>query len=551
MVKINPQKNKKLYPCRECGFQYADREWAEKCETWCKEHHSCNLEITAHGSPPETAEKQISVDAAARMTNQSSAVKQILKSPFYWLVAIDGALGLGLLYWWLLSKVTTWVTFYSMYANVPLYFWPYVILTLASIILFGMNLAVAVYTWERVKGKSLKTHGSTALGAGLGALAAACPICGAFLLSLLGLTSGLAVFPFKGLELKLLSATLFAVSLIFSVKKLSDSAVCENCELNPNKTTLAYQTPAAILFIILLLAAPLWQQELTAAGISAKNGTLLTNKINLAQKTNNSNLYNEVVVQVLPQEGFQTKIIFGDTIIKLVENGVIDPEKFKQLYKERGVNSQEATAYLDRASYEPIKINSNNAGLLVNLLWPVGLSNKTEFNKKSQLNGGSLFNFASTGGWTIGKKGNGGEYFNKYEIVKLTPAQEEIVLEVAQNTYRPCCGNSTFFQDCNHGSALLGLIELGASQGMSKEELYKVALQFNSFWFPQTYVQTALYYKIAKNIDWKNVNPAEIMGFDYSSAPGWTKNISRPFQELTRQNPDLLPQTQGGSGCGV
>ena len=35
-----------LYQCEECGFRYLSRDWAEKCEAWCKEHHSCNLEIT-------------------------------------------------------------------------------------------------------------------------------------------------------------------------------------------------------------------------------------------------------------------------------------------------------------------------------------------------------------------------------------------------------------------------------------------------------------------------------------------------------------------------
>lgn len=38
----------KLYRCPECGFHYADKEWAEKCEAWCREHKSCNIEITAH-----------------------------------------------------------------------------------------------------------------------------------------------------------------------------------------------------------------------------------------------------------------------------------------------------------------------------------------------------------------------------------------------------------------------------------------------------------------------------------------------------------------------
>lgn len=45
--KIN-KNNQEYYQCGECKFFYEDKEWAEKCEVWCKEHKSCNLEITKH-----------------------------------------------------------------------------------------------------------------------------------------------------------------------------------------------------------------------------------------------------------------------------------------------------------------------------------------------------------------------------------------------------------------------------------------------------------------------------------------------------------------------
>lgn len=38
----------KFFVCPECGFSYKDVEWAKKCAAWCKEHKSCNLEITEH-----------------------------------------------------------------------------------------------------------------------------------------------------------------------------------------------------------------------------------------------------------------------------------------------------------------------------------------------------------------------------------------------------------------------------------------------------------------------------------------------------------------------
>lgn len=42
------ENNKKLYQCPECGLSYDDEKWKEKCEAWCKEHQSCNLEIISH-----------------------------------------------------------------------------------------------------------------------------------------------------------------------------------------------------------------------------------------------------------------------------------------------------------------------------------------------------------------------------------------------------------------------------------------------------------------------------------------------------------------------
>lgn len=47
MREIN-RDNKKLYQCDACKLKYLEKEWAQKCELWCKEHHSCNLEIIEH-----------------------------------------------------------------------------------------------------------------------------------------------------------------------------------------------------------------------------------------------------------------------------------------------------------------------------------------------------------------------------------------------------------------------------------------------------------------------------------------------------------------------
>ncbi len=43
------EKGKIVYfKCKECGLLYKEKIWAERCQQWCSENKSCNLEITKH-----------------------------------------------------------------------------------------------------------------------------------------------------------------------------------------------------------------------------------------------------------------------------------------------------------------------------------------------------------------------------------------------------------------------------------------------------------------------------------------------------------------------
>ena len=92
-----------------------------------------------------------------------------------------------------------------------------------------------------------------------------------------------------------------------------------------------------------------------------------------------------------------------------------------------------------------------------------------------------------------------------------------MVEEIAGSIYRPCCGNSTAFPDCNHGMAMLGLIELMVSQGKSEGEIYKTALAFNTYWFPKTYLDIA-YYLDKNGRDYSKASPKELLAAKFSSA---------------------------------
>ncbi len=257
--------------------------------------------------------------------------------------------------------------------------------------------------------------------------------------------------------------------------------------------------------------------------------------------------YDAASARVLPHGGHHSLVSLGDVVIKLAENGAIDRGKFFQIYRTSGGFPAELHNVLLGPSRERIMLTLDNANYYLNLLWPLGLSNHMAANLKSPITGDSLNSFASTGGWTLGREENGAAYFNKLSIVPLTPDQETRVVGIAQSTYRPCCDNSTFFQDCNHGSALLGLLELGASQGLSDQELYREALAFNSFWFPDAYVQTALYFELFNRLAWDRIDPQLVLGFDYSALSAWKRNVATRLTTV----PGLVPGRLGGAGCGV
>lgn len=258
-------------------------------------------------------------------------------------------------------------------------------------------------------------------------------------------------------------------------------------------------------------------------------------------------LFDEATAGVIPPDGFQSRIALRDSILKLVQHGIIDRGKFFALQRHSASLPKELSQVLSEPSDEPIHLTSQNASYYVDLLWPVGLANRMVANFESPLNGPPVSDFASTAGWSLGEEEKGSVYFNKYPIVEMTPAAEALVLRVAKSTFRPCCDNSTFFQDCNHGSALPGILELGASQGLNEDGLYREALAFNSFWFPDYYIRTALYFKVVRKTEWRDVDPKTVMGPGFSAQGAWQENVQARLETI----PGLIPEPQGGANCGT
>lgn len=244
---------------------------------------------------------------------------------------------------------------------------------------------------------------------------------------------------------------------------------------------------------------------------------------------------------VLPAKGIELPVVWGSLGIKLVSTGAIDETKFKAIYGPRFTKEYETL--LSGKSEGKLRITNDNAGYILNLFWALGLANKNSILDSGEMVNpqyGGVQNFASSGGWTAAQ-GDAMDHYSKHAYFTLTEDEQFLVDKVSRNIYRPCCNNTTHFPDCNHGMAMLGFLELMASQGVSEADMYKAALAVNSYWFPDNYLTIATYMK-SIGVSWSAVNPQEILGANYSSISGYQNIASKvPAQS----------GSQGGSGCGL
>lgn len=252
---------------------------------------------------------------------------------------------------------------------------------------------------------------------------------------------------------------------------------------------------------------------------------------------------NQIFEEINPSNGYSLNVPYLDLGPRMISLGVIDLDKFKSA----GQLTDGESNILTKGSSEKIKVTRENSHFLLNFFWALGLATNSKMLTEGQMQkyGGDPGNFASTGGWTLGR-GNAMEYYSKSSLINLTPDQENLVEEVASQIYRPCCDNSTAFPDCNHGMALLGVLELMASKGATEAQMFEAAKYLNAFWFPQNYFDLAIYFKDKEGKDFSQVDAKIILGKDYSSASGYG-SIKK---WLDAQNGAQKTTGQGAS-CGV
>lgn len=245
-------------------------------------------------------------------------------------------------------------------------------------------------------------------------------------------------------------------------------------------------------------------------------------------------------VPFLP-DSVELPVVWSDLGTQMITAGVIDRKAVEDLYADRGGLTVEMKLLLDGTSNQRLKISAQNAPFILNLLWGIGLGNKNSILEKGPMTDpayGGAGGFASTGGWTLAR-GDAMQHYSKHIFVSLTAFQQTMIERVSKNIYRPCCDNSTYFPDCNHGMAMLGLLELMASQGASEKEMYAAALAVNAYWFP-THYETIARYLSSTVVSLQNIDPSVLLGAEYSSISGFRKIAAK------------VPQKPlGGGGCGI
>lgn len=253
--------------------------------------------------------------------------------------------------------------------------------------------------------------------------------------------------------------------------------------------------------------------------------------------------------QVNPSQGYPLGIAFGDIGPKLIAAGAIDLDKFEAVFVQAGHPlSAEQIRLVAEGGDAPVVITRGNSHFLLNFLWAVGLTNSNSILTKgamTEAGGGEVGGFASTGGWTIARRPIK-EVYASASIVPLTREQQARVEEVAGGVYRPCCNNPTSFPDCNHGMAMLGLLQILASQGASTDEMFTAAKYVNAFWFPQQTLETASFFMMNEGLTFDRVKARDAVSANFSSKSG--SGLVRQWLEAKGG----LPQTPGqGGGCGT
>ena len=240
---------------------------------------------------------------------------------------------------------------------------------------------------------------------------------------------------------------------------------------------------------------------------------------------------------------------FGQLGPQLLDAGTIDFDVLAAAYQQSGQPLTPAQQdILREGSDVPVVFDQENAYFLLNFFWALGLTNRNSILLEGplpQVAGDAIDRFASTGGWTAGTQPVTALYASR-TLVELAAEQQSRVEEVAAAVYRPCCDNPTLFPDCNHGMAMLGLLELVAANDATTDELFDVAKHANAFWFPQQMAEAAAYFQHTQGTGFAEADARAVVAQDVFSGTGF-----RRVHQWLADNGGLPGTPDSGGSCSL
>ena len=496
---------------------------------------------------------QENMDRSSRFKGFDNALVASVSKKGRILLALSLSLNMILIDRLIFAKVTTVEAFFDMTTS-P-YAYASILLTILSAVTFGLAVAKRGISVDSTSSKAdWLAWLQIVMGGALMILSVGCPICGSPALSAIGLQDGLELFPLGGLELKLASILLLWSSLRVRPKyekemdlTFDGSMDAVPLTLNRSRRTLLQRIRPTLLpmgVMIAVLSLPLLP---SAWKVDFSTGQVAQNAQSVGQTSEIS--ISGLVEQVIPVEGYRVAVNYGDLGPQLLESGAIDFGQFVERYEASGAPLTDLqTRILTEGVDEPIVIKRDNAHFLLNFFWALGLTNKNpilEEGPMMEYSEGNIGRFASTGGWTLGQK-DPTELYSSATIIQLSPEQQSLVEKVASVVYRPCCNNPTLFPDCNHGMAMLGLLELLAADGLTEDQMLETAKYFNAFWFPQQSLEVATYFQTTTGLSFSEVDAKLVVGPQTFSGSGF-----QSVHAWLGENGLLEEAPNQGGSCGV
>jgi|GEM_PF-3094403 len=137
-----------------------------------------------------------------------------------------------------------------------------------------------------------------------------------------------------------------------------------------------FNSVAAVILVVLLGASLYLIYQIGDKGLilkknqSAKSAQNLT--ANLADK-------------VAPEQGIELPVKWGDMGKQMITAGVINQKQFEDLYAQRNNFTDADKKLIESADNGNIVITSRNSGLMLNLLWALGLGNRNDVLEKGPM----------------------------------------------------------------------------------------------------------------------------------------------------------------------